>query len=229
MTQAAKHQKEKLYKDLKRAIVTMELRPGSDLDEVSLAKAYSLSRTPLREVFRQLAGEGYTEIHQNRGVRVAEMSHQTLRNFFLTAPMIYGAVLRLAALNATQAQIKDLKQAQTAFKKAIDTGSSIDRTLTNNHFHLVTGQMADNLYLEPSFSRLLIDHARIGVTFYDPKDTDMLESLKTACEQHDAIIDSIEARDDTAAAQLANDHWNLSRGQIETFVMPSGLDGQLGH
>ena len=51
--------KEKLYRDLKKQILTMELEPGQALDETTLSESYSISRTPLRDVFRQLAGEGY--------------------------------------------------------------------------------------------------------------------------------------------------------------------------
>lgn len=229
MAQTAKQNKIHLYEDLKRAIITMELRPGSDFDEAGLAEKYGLSRTPLREVFRQLAGEGYADIIENRGVRVAEMSHQNLRNFFLTAPMIYAGVLRMAALNATPEQIYALKAAQVKFKAAIQAGSSIERMLANNLFHDITGDMASNEYLRPSFNRLLIDHARISVTFYNPTDAKMQQSVQTASKHHDAIIDAIESRDEGRAAHLANEHWNLSRDQIETFVMPSALDGQLGH
>lgn len=229
MAQTSKQNKARLYEDLKRAIITMELRPGSDLDEARLSDSYALSRTPLREVFRQLAGEGYAEIVENKGVRVAEMSHHSLRNFFLTAPMIYGAVLRMAALNATPAQIAELKAAQVDFKAAIAAGSSIDRMLANNLFHDITGDMAANEYLRPSFNRLLIDHARISVTFYNPTDAKMKQSVQSASQHHDAIINAIETRDEGRAAHLANEHWNLSRDQIETFVMPNALDGQLGH
>ena len=57
-------------------------------------------RTPLREVFRLLAGEGYIQIRDNRGTIVSPMSHRTLRDFFMTAPLIYASVARLAARNA---------------------------------------------------------------------------------------------------------------------------------
>ena len=68
-----------------------------------------VSRTPLREVFRDLAGEGYLTLRAGRGVRVTELSHTTLRSFFQSAPMIYGAILQLAALNARPHQIDQLK------------------------------------------------------------------------------------------------------------------------
>lgn len=228
MKENSKLRKGELYNALKTAILTMQRQPGSDLDEAQLSDEFSLSRTPLREVLRQLAGEGYVELRENRGARISEMSHTSLRDFFLAAPMIYGAILRLAARNARPAQIADLKAFQKRFKQALRKGSSADRALANNRFHEITGEMADNIYLIPSFKRLLIDHARIGMTFYRPQDTQMVENLAAASEQHDAIITAIETGDEASAEQLATDHWNLSRNQIEIFVMPSGLDMPLG-
>lgn len=224
-----KSRKEALYESIKSSVLTLELPPGSDLDETALSAEFALSRTPLREVFRNLAGEGYLDLRENRGARVTEMSHRTLHDFFLAAPMIYGAVMRLAALNAHPEQIEVLKEAQRQFRAALQSGSGKDRALANTRFHQVTGEMAGNIYLLPSFNRLLIDHARISMTFYLPQDQTMARNVSDAADQHDAIIAAIEAGDAVACADLANDHWNLSRGQIELFVMPSGLDVPLGN
>lgn len=228
MTDDSKTRKAALSAHLRSAVMTLKLRPGDDLDEAQLSEAFGLSRTPLREVFRQLAGAGYLELRENRGARVSEMSYTALRDFFLVAPMIYGAVLRLAAQNATSEQIERLKTAQEVFRATLRDGSAEDRALANNHFHEITGEMAANVYLLPSFQRLLIDHARIGMTFYRPNQAGMGESLDLACAQHDAIIAAIEARDEAAAGRLAADHWALSRDQIEMFVTPAGLDLPLG-
>ncbi|RYG90337.1 GntR family transcriptional regulator [Loktanella sp. IMCC34160] len=228
MKDIAKGPKAALYGHIKTSILTMQMRPGDDLDEVGLSDAFGLSRTPLREVFRELAGEGYVELRAGRGARVSEMSHTTLRDFFLAAPMIYSAIMRLAALNATADQIDQLKAAQEDFRAALRDGSPADRALANNRFHEITGEMAANVYLLPSFRRLLIDHARIGMTFYQPRTDTMADNLSTASHQHDQIIAAIEARDPDSAARLADDHWKLSRDQIEMFVMPGGLTAPLG-
>lgn len=228
MKDSAKDRKRALYVSLTRDILTMRLAPGDDLDEASLASKYGLSRTPLREVLQQLAGEGFVVLRENRGARVAEMSHRTLRDFFLVAPMIYASVSRLAAQNAKSHQVEELKEAQARFKSALRTGVVEDRALANNRFHAIIGEMADNAYLLPSLNRLLIDHARIGMTFYRPQSPEMVENLAKASEQHEQFISSIEAGDEEAAGNLAVAHWNLSRGQIEMFVMPSALDLSLG-
>lgn len=220
--------KEAVSVHLKTSILTLRLVPGADLDEARLSESFSLSRTPLREILRDLAGEGYVELYTGRGARVAELSHANLRDFFLAAPMIYGAIMRLAAHNATGAQIDSLQTAQDQFRTTLQSGTAADRTLANNAFHQITGDMAGNTYLLPSFRRLLIDHARIGMTFYQPTTNAMSDDLTKASAQHDQIIAAIKAREADAAAKLADAHWQLSRDQIESYVMPNPLDAALG-
>lgn len=228
MKDEGQSRKRALAAHLQGAILTLDLPPGTDLDEAALAQAFGLSRTPLREVCRELAGAGYLELRAGRGARVSEMSHTSLRDFFLAAPMIYGAIHRLAAQNARPDQVDALKAAQAAFRAALDAGSTAERTLANNRFHEITGEMAGNVYLLPSFRRLLIDHARISMTFYRPRDAAGDAGLAAASAQHDAIIAAIEAGDAEAAAALAEAHWALSRDRIEAFVMPAPIDAALG-
>ena len=214
--------------DLRRRILTQALEPGVYLDETELSEAYGISRPPLREVLRQLAGEGYVVLHENRGAQVSPMSHKTMRNFFLSAPMIYAAVSRLAAEHATFDQIARLKESQWAFRQAIRAGDVAERALGNERFHSIIGEMADNEYLTPSLRRLLIDHTRIGMTFYNPRKLALADRQSVAADQHDEFIALIEAGDADAVADLAIAHWELSRAQIESFVTPAAMQVPLG-
>lgn len=214
--------------DLRRRILTEGLEPGAYLDETELSEIYGISRPPLREVLRQLAGEGYVVLHENRGAQVAPMTHKTMRNFFVAAPMIYAATTRLAAENATPAQIVRLKECQWTFRQAIKSGDAAERALGNERFHSIIGEMADNEYLTPSLRRLLIDHTRIGMTFYNPRKLDLAQQRELAADQHDQFIALIEAGDADAAADLAVAHWELSRAQIESFVTPASMHFPLG-
>jgi hypothetical protein len=83
--------------------------------------------------------------------------------------------------------------------------------------------MADNEYLTPSLRRLLIDHTRIGMTFYNPRKLHLAPQRELAADQHDQFIALIEAGDADAAAALAVAHWELSRAQIESFVTPDSM------
>lgn len=224
----AKTKKTLCIEDLRRKILTQEIEAGTYLDEMELSEMYGMSRPPLRELLRQMAGEGYVILHENRGAQVAPMTHKSLHNFFVAAPMIYAATSHLAAENARPQQIERLKQAQIAFRAAIRSGDAAERAMTNERFHAIIGEMSDNEYLLPSLRRLLIDHTRIGMTFYNPRRTNMAEPQALAVEQHDAFIALIEAGDATGAAELAVAHWELSRAQIESFVTPEAIRMPLG-
>lgn len=219
-----KSNKTRLIEDLKRQILTMELDPDEDLDEGSLGKSYGLSRTPVREVFLRLAGEGYVDIRENRGTRVASMSYSTLRNFFLVAPMIYAAIGRLAVHNFKPRQLSELKDTQERFREASERGDTLSRVLENNRFHEIMGEMSGNVYLQASLDRLLIDHARIGHTFFRPRNDDMVKRMQLAVEHHDAFIASIAAHDEDAVVELVFEHWELSRKNMEMFIRPKALE-----
>ncbi|MBT3203796.1 MAG: GntR family transcriptional regulator [Gammaproteobacteria bacterium] len=215
--------KEDLYNDLKRQILTMELEPGSSLDETRLSEQYAISRTPLRDVFRRLAGEGYLEIINNRGAMVSSMNHKTLRNFFLTAPMLYAAIGRLAAENASSIQIDEMCQAQDKFRQAVTSLDTEGMVFWNDRYHNLMGQMADNPYLKPSYERLLIDHGRISQTFYRPRSDAMEHDLNEAVEHHDAMIKCIKSGNSEEMVELICEHWKLSKEHIEMYVRPDPL------
>jgi DNA-binding GntR family transcriptional regulator len=214
--------------NLKKRILTLDLPPGTYLDELEVGDTYGISRPPVREALRQLAGEGYVVLHEKRGAQVALMTHKTLRNFFIAAPMVYAAVARLAAEHASHAQINNLKSIQRAFRVAIHDKNVVERALMNERFHDAMGQMADNEFLLPSLRRLLIDHTRISMTFYNPRMTSLSKAQAIAADQHEEFIALIEAGSAEAAGELAISHWELSRSQIENFVTPDSIDIPLG-
>jgi DNA-binding GntR family transcriptional regulator len=215
--------KQEIYDDLKKRILTLQLQPGSSLDESSLCKHYQISRTPLREVLRALAGEGCVDIVNNRGAYVSAMTHTVLRDFFVTAPMIYSAIGRLAAQNASAQQLDEMREIQHRFRAAIEAGSAADSVYWNQRFHALMGDMANNPYLKPSYDRLLIDHARMSQTFYRPRDTQMQQRMLSALAHHDAMIEAIESGDGDRMVELIVEHWELSHDLIEYFVKPDPL------
>ncbi|MGO7445346.1 GntR family transcriptional regulator [Rhizobium ruizarguesonis] len=210
---------------LRRRILTMELPPGAVLDEVALSEEFGLSRPPVRELMRQMAGEGYIELEANRAARVSSMSYQSLHDFFLLAPMIYITANKLAAENGTRGQLDLLKQMQQSFRKAVDNCDVEGRVFYNDQFHRQIGEMAHNVYLVPSLRRLQIDHARIGKVFYKhPNTPRMQEELELATQQHDEMIEAIGKRDPDAAGELARLHLELSRRNMAMYAAPGGLE-----
>jgi len=215
--------KTRCLEDLRMRILRQEIAPGADLDEATICAEYGLSRTPVREIFQRLAGEGYLSAGQTRGPKVASMDLPVMRMFFQTAPLIYANVARLAAESRRADEIAPLKSIQAAFRAAAEAGDAGQSALLNHRFHAQIGEMAHNPYLLASLNRMLIDHTRLSQTFYRPACAEEAARIRAAVDQHDAMIAAIEARDARAIVDLTIDHWNLSRDRLERFVIPDPL------
>ena len=219
----AANRKHDCLNSLKDRILSTELEPGVDLDEASLCEAYGISRTPLREVLQRLSGDGYIQLEDNRGAKVASMDIGVMRTFFQTAPLIYANISRLAAENWRAPQLDALKQTQRASTRAVKAGQANDAALCNHRFHGQIGDMARNDYLVASLNRLLIDHTRMSQTFYRPTSAAETSLVHQAIDQHDAMIAAFESREASLSLDLALKHWDLSRDQLERFVRPDPL------
>jgi DNA-binding GntR family transcriptional regulator len=222
---ASADRKNVMAETLRRRIVSMDLAPGAVVDELALSEEFGLSRPPVRELMRQMAAEGYLELEPNRPARVSPMSYQSLRSFFLAAPLIYVATTQLAAGHATPEEVERLKQIQAQFRQAIEDQDLQARVLHNDEFHFEIGRIARNTYLMPSLRRVLIDHARLGKVFYrSPTTSDMQRDLEKAVEQHDQIIEAIALHDAQSAGELVQKHMELSRRRMAVYLIPEGLN-----
>ncbi len=209
--------------DLRERILKLDIAPGADLDEATLCGEYNLSRTPLREVFQRLNGEGYLTLEQNRGAKVASMDLQVMRTFFQTAPLVYATIARLAAENRCGPELDILKGIQKRFLEATASGNASQSAIENHLFHAQIGDMAQNIYLLQSLKRILIDHTRLSQTFYRPASPAEQVLVLKAGQQHDAMISAFEAQQPDVAVDLTLQHWELSRDRIEQYVSPDPL------
>ena len=219
--------KTRCLETLKNDILTKQLAPGALLDEIRLADRFGISRTPLREIIQRLSGEGYLVVEQNRGAKVAPMDFETIRHFFQAAPMIYAAVSRLAAEQAQPADLARLKKIQKAYRSSIKSGDASRTAMENHRFHLAIGEIAGSPYLLPSMKRLLIDHTRIGQTFYQNRSKQDQKRISAAADQHDDLIAAFEANATAQAVEITLEHWALSRDRMDAFVSPDPLAFEL--
>ena len=73
---------ERVFCQLREAIVEGEIPAGSKISEADLAQTYGISRGPLREAITQLAVVGLVERRPNVGARVIELSSEQLLDIF---------------------------------------------------------------------------------------------------------------------------------------------------
>lgn len=220
---ALENRKDHFMDELCRRVLSMDLPPGASLDELTLANTYGISRSPIREVLRKLAAEGYIVLEANRAPRVSWLSQDDVGRFFTAAPLIYDATLQLAARNATASAICTLREIQSRYRRGIASDADELLFLVNalyNHF----SSMANNSFLLPSFRRLLIDHARLEKIFHMNVPCRQSQQFRRiTCLFHDQIVDSLQAGSPIRASQLIQHAMKIARRSISKIMRKNVL------
>ena len=135
-----------LYQDvaelLRERIFSHELVPGSWIDELKLAEAYGISRTPLREALKVLATEGLVTMKVRRGAYVTEVSDTDLSDVYHLLALLESDAAGVVAEKATPAQIKELQSLHDELEKEI--GNRERFFALNEAFHMRLLKIANN-------------------------------------------------------------------------------------
>ncbi|GAA3800683.1 GntR family transcriptional regulator [Streptomyces chiangmaiensis] len=115
---------------IKHRILTGQLVPGRPLVETELAAQYGVSKTPVREALKTLAGTGLVVMSQYKGVTVrtvdADMAREVYDVRLLLEPeALRRSVRRRAVLDA----------ASDALDRADAATDTAERSLANREFH----------------------------------------------------------------------------------------------
>src|SRR5258708_26180195 len=118
------------YERMRESIRTGRVRPGDRLQEIALAEALGVSRTPVREALALLARDGLAEM-QGRGFVVTGLSPQDIGHIFELRRLLEPPAVRDAATAATDAGVDALRDAVEQSRKAHEAGD-IERFMLAN-------------------------------------------------------------------------------------------------
>lgn len=143
-----------VFKTLRQAILTGELKPGERLMEIHLANKLGVSRTPIREAIRQLELEGLVIMIPRKGAQVASITEKSMTDVLEVRLALEKLAVELACRRITYEQKEALKLALESFEKAVETDNVSDIARADVEFHDVIflatgnmrlGQMVNNL------------------------------------------------------------------------------------
>jgi DNA-binding GntR family transcriptional regulator len=192
---------EEVAERLRARIYAHELAPGAWLDEQAIAAELGISRTPLREALKVLAGEGLVRLEPRRGCYVAELTEQDLDDIFPVMALLEGRCAWEAARRATNADFSELAAIHKDLERHA-AANDADRFFEANHaFHAAVQRIAGNRFLAQ-----MIDDAR-KVLKLTRRDSLRLEGrLKQSLIEHRAILAALRKREENEAARLMHDH-----------------------
>ena len=138
---------DKMREQLEQDIITGVFQPGDRLDEVSLAKRFSTSRTPVRETLQRLASSGLVEYRPRRGVFVRRISLNELIEMFDVMAELEGMCARLATRRITPEQSKRLAESMVACEEAAKSDDADNYYGANSEFHIIIYEASRNGFL----------------------------------------------------------------------------------
>lgn len=204
-----------VYARLKQDILEMTLAPGVVLDEVTLSKRFSLSRTPIREALVRLAADGLVTTLPNRNTIVAMINFAELPVYFEALTLMYRVTTRGAALRRKQSDIDIIRRHQEEFSDAVKHHDALRMIASNREFHVAIAQASGNDYFTHFFGRLLDEGRRILRLYYATFDDRLPRQY---VNEHEQIIAAIEAGDAELCDELASQHAAQIVKQIQSFI-----------
>jgi DNA-binding GntR family transcriptional regulator len=207
---------QQVYEQLKASILELTLDPGAPLDEVTLAEAFGMSRTPVREALVRLAAEGLVSQLPNRNTIVAPIDFGALPVYFEALTLMYRVTTRLAAGARTRAHLDAMRRHQAAYARAVGDNDVLGMIGHNRDFHATIAEAGGNPYFTGLFSRLLDEGRRILRLYYYKSFNDHLP--RRYVDEHDAIIAAIEAEDADLCDRLAAQHAGQIVAQIQRYI-----------
>ena len=192
-----------IYQALRKEILTLVMAPGATIDEISIAKRFEVSRSPVREAFIRLASEGLINTLPNKNSQVAPLEIEDFPRFIDALDLIQRAVTRLAAINHTSEDLANIKAVNAHFKTVTASRDPLSMIDSNYQFHLAVADASHNKYFKHMYTRLL-DEGRRTLRIYYRSFNDNPPPQMVAT--HEDIISAIEQRDAELADKLAHKH-----------------------
>ncbi len=127
--------REKIVEVLRDAIVRQKIRPGERITELEVAERFGISRTPIREAFRQLESEGFLTIIPRKGAVVSDIKEQDIKDFYEIKGVLEGYAARQAVEFMTEKDIVRLEQFNLEIKECARRQDVSGMTRAHNAFH----------------------------------------------------------------------------------------------
>ncbi len=130
---------ERVYDDLREAIIGGEYTPGERLRTEALAERFGTSRTPVREALVLLEGDGLVELEPRRGAVVRSFDAADLVDLYEVRAILEARAAQLAALRLTREDLNALDATCDRAESVAGSGKVAIETLiaSNDEFHRV--------------------------------------------------------------------------------------------
>jgi len=205
--------REHLYQAIRSDITSGVFQPNERLVEEALATKYGVSRSPIREVIRQLESESLVTYEKNKGAFVTRLSIKEVNEIYSLRILLEGYAASLAVRQFEEAEMDALREFKASFIKYRDTGQYVEWLKEGIKFHRFFAAQCGNAILGK-----YIDELRARVHRYQYFVTTASYSIARHTEEHIAVIDAAMRRDAEAVQDLMRQHLSNVHHELQEML-----------
>jgi len=190
-----------LYINLRKDILQGRLKQGEKLTEQKICDEYGISRTPVREAFRQLELEGFIETMPNRGAFVRGFSPQDIQDMYELRKAYEILAVKWAIDRITKEEFDKLEEA-FEFMEFYTQKKDAEKMLNiNMSFHELIYKASHNriLYNALSSYQFYMKYSKVNKSY-------TANHLEKVLDEHRAIFDAFKKKDVEAGINAISMH-----------------------
>ncbi|MGV9711853.1 GntR family transcriptional regulator [Gordonia sp. NPDC003424] len=190
-------------------IVSLEMSPGSPIEEDKLAAELGFGRTPIREAVKRLAYGRLVMIYPRSGSYVADLNITDLKAVCDIRERLEGLAAERAATEATYQERQELQELITVLDATTDASVLLDLDVD---VHRAIYRMSHNPYLIDALSQNLDLSLRMWNLARE-----RLPDLNHHVHTQSGVLQAILDRDEQRARELAESHVREFEDGIRTM------------
>ncbi|MGX8773902.1 MAG: GntR family transcriptional regulator [Bacillota bacterium] len=186
---------------LRGRIINGDYAIGEKLVENKIAEELKVSRTPVREAFKQLTKENLIEYIPNKGCFAKGFEQSDLLDIYAVRNAVEQLAVEWAIKNKTEEDMKKLREQLEVMRVYTEEGMVENLVLADEEFNRIIYHMARSRFIMQALMSYqeYIDLARQGILA-------SRENLGRILEEHKRIYDAIEAENVSAAKKAVENH-----------------------
>lgn len=196
--EGARSRSDEAYLRIRDLIVSLELPPGSIVNERELMDRLALGRTPVREALRALAQERLVEVYPRRGIFVSNVDVGDLASLSEVRAALESRAARLAAERATEAERDEAADLIEELDRALGPRELIE---LDQRIHRHVYRCAHNPFLEKTLNEYYVLTLRIWFLALD-----RVARLDEAVREHRELMAAIRDGDAAQAEEAMRRH-----------------------
>lgn len=189
--------REKILETIREAILKGTLKAGEKVAEPELAERFGISRTPIREAFRQLESEGYLTVIPRKGAVVTSLSERDVEEFYAIKSILEGYAARMAAENLTAKDIERLETINDRLEQLAEEGDIKTYFRVHNEFHELFIRAAGNEKLLELIGQLMMKFNRLRMASLS-----LPGRMQISVQEHKKILEAFRTHDGEMADNL---------------------------